>query len=864
MGSARRIVASCARDTISLKKRGFVTCRPPGRSVMLSVMARLFRCRSIALAFAFTTFACGSSSSNPADLGDSGAGDDSGSSTDGVVYDGFNLDSGDGGCLPPCGSGLTCYKGTCIPVQPPCKSDNDCQNDSYCDKATSTCVPYGPPGKDHNPDCVSVVPIGLFAPAVYCEFRAAPAGDKFPTYLNVLATPVVGTFAAGELPSIVSPFYNGLDGSSEQDGILRVLSGKDCTQLAQLGEVGGSATIVSASSSPALGDLDGDGFPEIVAYSKPTPTTGSVIAFTKKAGAWSVLWRAHNLDTTPWTSGSGPHEWAGPSIHDLDDDGKPEVLREGWVFDHTGTLITRPPAGFSEGPYGVGQFPVVADLDGDGNVEMVNGLAVYRFDKATKTWTTAATVTGGVAGLTALADFGTDAVDGKFDGKGEIGVVSRGFVYVQTAKGATVWGPITLPGSAGGGPPTIADFDGDGQPEIAVAGSDSYTVIDPDCQAASVRPGGKCASKRTDGILWTKKSQDHSSNITGSSVFDFDADGIAEAIYSDECFARVYAGDTGDVIFSQYISSCTWYENPIVADVNNDDRAELITVGNLNCGPDATSGRACEAGEVEYPDPARPTVPVDAIFAGLRCKAPTDCLSGVCDSGFCRCTADAQCCLGKTDASCMETGFICMPPPAGTPGTGKTCRAAHPHGIAGIRVYHDFADRWVKSRNIWNQHAYSITNVNDDGTIPKTSAWTANWKHVGPTYNDFRKNTPGTADPLKSPDLTAKGSSMTCTSGTLTLSVQVCNRGAEKASGDYTVTFYEGDTADPTKVICTAKTTKPLDVAECEILSCVWKTPPKTTPEDVYILIDAEGHTRNCNSGNKSSMIKGVVCAGPA
>jgi hypothetical protein len=205
-----------------------------------------------------------------------------------------------------------------------------------------------------------------------------------------------------------------------------------------------------------------------------------------------------------------------------------------------------------------------------------------------------------------------------------------------------------------------------------------------------------------------------------------------------------------------------------------------------------------------------------------------------------------------------------MPPPAGTAGTGKTCRAAHPHGLAGVRVYHDFADRWVRSRNIWNQHAYSITTVNDDGTIPQTSKWVSNWKATGPTFNDFRKNTPGTADPLKSPDLTAKGSRQTCTGGKLTLSVQVCNRGAEKAGDNYTVSFYRGGAADPTKLICTAKTDKPLGVGECETLSCDWTDPPKSTPEDVYILIDEEGLVRNCNKDNKSSSIKGVVCAGPA
>ena len=54
------------------------------------------------------------------------------------------------------------------------------------------------------------------------------------------------------------------------------------------------------------------------------------------------------------------------------------------------------------------------------------------------------------------------------------------------------------------------------------------------------------------------------------------ADGVAEAVYADECFARVYKGNTGEVIFSQYMSSCTWYENPIVADTDGDYNAELV------------------------------------------------------------------------------------------------------------------------------------------------------------------------------------------------------------------------------------------------------------------------------------------------
>ena len=39
------------------------------------------------------------------------------------------------------------------------------------------------------------------------------------------------------------------------------------------------------------------------------------------------------------------------------------------------------------------------------------------------------------------------------------------------------------------------------------------------------------------------------------------------AVYGDECFTRVYDGVTGKVLYSRFRTSCTWYENPVVADV---------------------------------------------------------------------------------------------------------------------------------------------------------------------------------------------------------------------------------------------------------------------------------------------------------
>ena len=62
--------------------------------------------------------------------------------------------------------------------------------------------------------------------------------------------------------------------------------------------------------------------------------------------------------------------------------------------------------------------------------------------------------------------------------------------------------------------------------------------------------------------------------------------------------------------------------------------------------------------------------------------------------------------------------------------------------------YHRKLDNlWAPARKIWNQYAYSITNVNDDGTIPVHP--TPNWL----TWNSFRAGNSETKVGLELPDL---------------------------------------------------------------------------------------------------------------
>jgi hypothetical protein len=298
----------------------------------------------------------------------------------------------------------------------------------------------------------------------------------------------------------------------------------------------------------------------------------------------------------------------------------------------------------------------------------------------------------------------------------------------------------------------------------------------------------------------------------------------------------------------QYRSSCTWYENPIVADVNGDFKSELVVPSNANCD----IGIACTSNPNHDKDAAGHTL--DPLFLGLRCKVGADCLSASCDSGLCRC---------QTDADCGGGGFVCTAPKSGTPGTGNVCRAAFLGQIGGVFIYHDVLDRWVNSRMIWNQHPYAVTNIGDDGTVPKTSAWKQNWKQPG--LNNFRQNVQGALDPTASPDLTAAAqTALPCDSKGMTLKIKLCNRGTKPVGAGIPVTFYVGDPSTK-QIACTGQSSVPVSPGDCIEVSCVWAQAPHNNPTDVTAVADddgaGKGTTKECEEGNNRTLLKGVICS---
>jgi len=447
------------------------------------------------------------------------------------------------------------------------------------------------------------------------------------------------------MPDILNIMYN-----PNNQAVLRAISGDGSSEVLSIVIPGGTR-----EEGLAAADIDNDGFIEILS----SGNNGQEIFCYEHDG--TLKWTSPKLTA----ANAGTYETY-PAILDMNGDGKPEIVAGRVILNSAGSQVgvgmfgIGAPTGNANGSAAVS---FAADLDGDGKGEVVVGNALYRMD-GTAIWSNASN-----DGYPGVADFDLDGIP-------EIVVVSNAEVHVHdSSDGALLW-KTAIPGGLGG-PPTIADYDGDGFPEVGVAGLSKYTVFD------------------TDGaVLWTKNTQDASSGITGSSVYDFEGDGIADVVYADEINLYVFSGIDGTtkLQFAEH-NSGTRLEYPIVADVDRDGQVEIVVIHEPYNGP-----------------------------------------------------------------------------------------------VTGITVIGDKNKSWRPGRQIWNQHAYSITHINDDGTVPAVTP--PNWD----TYNNFRSGDLSAADGLAAPDLvmvTPESCISLCSApDELELWVQLGNLGAAPLTAGVTVEVY--------------------------------------------------------------------------
>ncbi len=649
-----------------------------------------------------------------------------------------------GACKPACASGIRCGAAddvccsagdVCVAKQ--CKTPGsvcadhfDCPEDAFCEPVLGKCLPQIVPVA-----CEYKPPVGALTPKLEWSWTGSAIA---PQSNQVINTPLVVDLDKDGTPDVV--IVTSENYSSTGVGHVRALDGKTgLEKWTATADVYVAANQVNPRGTPAVGDLDGDGWVEIVAPKRG----GGVIAFRHDG---SLLWTSKQADgTTPYTSG---FESVTIALADLDGDGSIEVVAGGVVFDKAGKLLfdKGPYAGSNNGNYGA--VSVVADVDQDGKQEILTGRRAFRSD-GTVMWDN-----GLVDGYPAIADL-------DLDGKAELVVVAAGKVRVQDALTGALLAELAMPGSGAGGPPTIAQFDGVGGPDFASAGGTSYTVFHYEPKPTPAI-----------SVLWTKDTQDLSSNRTGSTVFDFEGDGKAEVIYNDECYMRVYAGETGDVLIELPNSSATIHEYPVVADVDADNNTEIIVVANdLN---HQSGNPSCPYGK-----------------AGAR---------------------------------------------------------------RGVFVYGDANDSWVRTRRVWNQHAYHVTNIENSGAV--SSPEDASWGPKG--FNNYRQSTQGKAV-YNAPDLAVDlaASILQCPTS-VGLVATVKNQGSLGASAGVTVRFYQG--VSPAGILVgQAVTTKPLLPGGSEVLTVPVVT-SGAPPFAFYVVVDEPTTVHECVESNNTGVVANVFC----
>ena len=695
-----------------------------------------------------------------------------------------------------------CLYQKCLKRGETCQKNDDCDFDEYCELTSNTCV-----ANEDNPNICEVRPeAGPFEPVVKWWWPKDNPGGKplvQPEFDQVMNIPAIinltdddgnGLINEYDIPDLVfTTFSKTIPGHHYTDpNVLRAISGKDGSELATHPEY------FPLSNDPGIAKVNNDEYPEIVL---PQGSSTLIMNLVPDGNGGYMFKEVARLE--------GATSFA--RFANMDGGDFPHIITSGGIIQYTedeagnGTYSWRCKGNFGGGNGGY----TVADLDGDGEMEIV-GQSIYNKDCEIVSDDYISPNGAVLADL----DLSDDHENGRLDveqiaitygGYGDASVATppkgkvHAFKVFKTPEGKfhreQIWAtemPIDYqyaesfmagyhysdgtpfkcdrkfnetfsyggPGAentewyrrymcaTGGGPLVVADFDDDNHPDIGLATTWSYAVYNSQ-----------------GNIIWADfHTQDYSSRATGSSLFDFEGDGVAEVLYADEINLHVYKGPcmgVNDAKFPAYCaatklipdipnSSGTLVEYPQVVDVNNDGRSEIIVTSN-------------------------------------------------------------------------DYAFL-----------------ADKH-ITGIRAFGDPNDRWVRTRRIWNQYDYHVTNINEDGTVPKREK--QNWKVKN--LNNFRQNVqPGGL--FNAPNLVAaavESDEKQCPDN-LILKANVENKGALGIPAGLSVRFYAENVNDTGKVgyLGETRVDKNLLPGTSAIATLVWNGKATVDGEVVDVKMPAAIH----------------------
>lgn len=162
-------------------------------------------------------------------------------------------------------------------------------------------------------------------------------------------------------------------------------------------------------------------------------------------------------------------------------------------------------------------------------------------------------------------------------------------------------------------------------------------------------------------------------------------------------------------------------------------------------------------------------------------------------------------------------------------------------GGGGLIVWTDMGNNWVRTRRIWNQHGYHVTNISEDGIVPRLEE--PNWLH--PRYNHFRQNVQP-AGLFDAPDLVIEAierQSCDPSAQRVEIAVVVGNQGALAVAPGVPVVVIVTPTGGAPETLPVQLTTSYILPGGTERMIFPWMPAGGFTTEtfDVEVLVDADG-----------------------
>ncbi len=557
--------------------------------------------------------------------------------------------------------------------------------------------------------------------------------------------------------------------------------------------------------TPVVADIDADGVPEVVVNAYSDQTDSVLVVLNGEDGSEEAV------------AGAGTRRSSHVAVADLDDDPELEIVAAASArgiarYDYEAGALNqtwRRATGSLDRLFN-SVAPAIADLDGDGTPEIVIGLVVLDTDG------NILVDEGG--GGTPPPDifYSWVPVVSDIDEDGDLDIVTGNAAWTYDSAGPSLTQMWQEPGVEDGWA-AVGAFYGDGAPQVVSVSNGTVSILegsDGNEIDSVALPGGGTGGAPTIANLDDDARPEFA--VAGAvRLVAFDLDCTGDPLPA-ECESRLVRWTALTQDFSSSFTGVS------VFDFQGDGPAEVVY--NDECSLHAFAG---DDGEVllEQTNTTR-TAGEYPVVADVDADGNAEIVVSSTDD-----SADRDLCAGST---------------------------------RGVAVFADRADRWVPTREIWNEHGYHVTNVRDDGTVPAPED--RNWDEPG--LNSYRQNTLTEGSPLDAPDLVVSLAAglLQCPEAVV-LVATVTNAGALGVPAGVPVAFYRNIAGEADAVLLSVvDTTRALLPGEFEdvVFHAELEPGDERLALTFSVVVDSDGAGgelhRECHEDNNDDAVVDVRC----